>query len=533
MNRKHIFASVLAVLLSSLIFYYIGVSSQPVLGDRLNVEIYPETCKLYPSQTQDFIAIVHNGQPPFKYLWTVNNTVFGSENNVQNRTHSIVFGFENKCNYIVLSVIVTDSQLRIGSASVLVHDPAFTDIPKYLDATMPYSYLVETNTSHVIAYNGSTWKADYGPSTNASEIFQTLINEGINGNGNTIFVKAGDYEDIDLLMWDDSTYGDYRNSVNIIGEIRPYSRGVVFMGSGATMIRSNNTQYPSGGWGAYHKIENIRFEHMTPNADAVTLDFWYLEPELDHVSCTNTNATRQGMGIRYGSGMGVSGGNLVTCEDIAVGFYGTGMNVSADHVVFVNPSIYGCDEYGLYWKDSAWSSFVNLQIILPDGTCNQSYCIYLNHLGQGNTIFDVNIEGSATTLEKPFITYENDWKPVQIYGFYSDIVLDTGVPFWNRTSTGGGAEYVVYIEAHSGTYISDVGNYATVADNEVLSHGLLDAPWYMLLTLKDGADIAKGLIIGAEWISSTQFRVGVYYSNGTAYTTDDVDIYYYGNVNRR
>jgi len=418
----------------------------------------------------------------------------------------------------------------------LVYDPAFSDIPRYFDAEMPYSYKISNNGTHVVAYNGTTHKIDYGPSTNASYVIQTCWNLLALGNGGTISLKIGIYESIDLLMWDDSTYGGRKiSSVALVGETIPSQRGVVFRGSSDTMIRSNNTQYPTGAWGAYHSIENILFEHTTPNDDAVTLDFWYLQPELDNIVCSNKNATRQGMAIRYGSGMGVTGQNLVTCEDVSVGYYGVGMNVSADHVVFVNPSIYGCDDFGLWWGDSCWSSFVNLQIILPDGTCNQSYPIYLNHLGQGNTIFDVNIEGSATTLERPFITVKGiaGWKPLQIFGFYSDVALDTGVPFWNRTDTGGGAEY--WVEAHSGTYRSGKGQLVTVSDGEWVTHGLLAQPYYCHATVEDDLLKEAGVchIVSVSAKNATHVQISVKHAtDGSSHAGDDIEVYVLCDVNR-
>jgi hypothetical protein len=64
------------------------------------------------------------------------------------------------------------------------------DMPRYLEATLPCDYLINTNTSHYFLGNGTTWKWDW-IGTNFASALEFASN---NASGGDIYVCKGTYE---------------------------------------------------------------------------------------------------------------------------------------------------------------------------------------------------------------------------------------------------------------------------------------------------------------------------------------------------
>lgn len=75
-------------------------------------------------------------------------------------------------------------------------------IPKYLESTLPYSYIIDTNSTHYFAYNGTTWKKDY-ESTNASYVVQQVFDvcSGSNRGGTISWGKGLFHFEYDVKYW--------------------------------------------------------------------------------------------------------------------------------------------------------------------------------------------------------------------------------------------------------------------------------------------------------------------------------------------
>jgi len=151
-NKRLLTATFILILVSASLFatwaFAATLNGEKESGN-LDVEIMPRQAKLYPGQSQLFSVVLYNGTAPFTYRWESNGTYLASSPTVD-------FSFQTACEYTVLSVCVTDSKGNIGFDSVFVYDPAFESRLRYFDASMPYSYLVESNGTHAFMMNGTT-----------------------------------------------------------------------------------------------------------------------------------------------------------------------------------------------------------------------------------------------------------------------------------------------------------------------------------------------------------------------------------------
>jgi len=228
----------------------------------LDVEIYPRDIKLCVGETQLFQLIVRNGSAPFSYRWYSNGTLIGFEATVD-------FGFTEPCNYIILSVTVTDSVGLIGVDSVLVYDP--TEI-----LIEPVSYVTEA--SYVVSEDGTTTYMRNGTSgeipwesTDSSAILQACI--GNLTSGGIIFIKQGDYTLTATLTvttsgiifrgegdsYDATTGTTLRLANNVNGDIIDFSGTI--MGCGVYQIHFEGTRSQQTAGHAIH-LTNTDFTRI-------------------------------------------------------------------------------------------------------------------------------------------------------------------------------------------------------------------------------------------------------------------------------
>lgn len=64
---------------------------------------------------------------------------------------------------------------------------SFESLPIYVDAPLPYSYLIDSNSTHYFMFNGTTKKLDF-QSTNRTHA-ETLAVGNLTANGGTIFLR--------------------------------------------------------------------------------------------------------------------------------------------------------------------------------------------------------------------------------------------------------------------------------------------------------------------------------------------------------
>ncbi len=147
------------------------------VNTRLLVSISPRDVKLAVGEDQIFTALVEGGMKPYSYVWRVNGTIYGENNN------AIIFHFEEPCNFITLSVDVTDDNGDFGYAFTTVYDPITITAGSFADTA-----------AYVLSIDGSTYYAKSGitgqvtSSSNSSALIAT-----IGASGGQIFVKDGTY----------------------------------------------------------------------------------------------------------------------------------------------------------------------------------------------------------------------------------------------------------------------------------------------------------------------------------------------------
>lgn len=100
-------------------------------------------------------------------------------------------------------------------------------VPKYFEGVLPCSYVIDTNSTHVFCYNGTTWKLEFS-GTNASIVIQSAID-----TGKGIFVKNGTYSLSGSLILRNETIIDgegdstvFKPLDNIIAFISPTNKQV-------------------------------------------------------------------------------------------------------------------------------------------------------------------------------------------------------------------------------------------------------------------------------------------------------------------
>jgi hypothetical protein len=92
----------------------------------------------------------------------------------------------NKFIVVVLSFLLLVSvTVQIGSTSF---QGSFEALPIYVDAPLPYSYLIDSNSTHYFMFNGTTKKLDNNPSTNRTYL-ETLAVGNLTANGGTVFLR--------------------------------------------------------------------------------------------------------------------------------------------------------------------------------------------------------------------------------------------------------------------------------------------------------------------------------------------------------
>lgn len=156
-------------------------------------------------------------------------------------------------------------------------------VPKYNDSTLPYSYIIDTNSTHYFMYNGTTWRKD-ASSTILQDIWNWAVTNTSNIGGGNVLFRDGNFTFADY-----DTYGNalLRSNVSVFGS------GV------GTVFYSSTTL---DGWrgiieaSANPRIYNIRLSNFvldgrgTDMGMVTAVGVWIFNTtniEIDHVTFRN------------------------------------------------------------------------------------------------------------------------------------------------------------------------------------------------------------------------------------------------------
>lgn len=467
-DKKHIISFLLMITLITAIYPFIiqnpiqtikvkPENPLPPVMAHLNVSIFPESAKLFPGETETFGAVIYNGTPPFTYRWQINGTATNCSSPM------FEFSFKQNCSFILLSVEVTDFHDVFGYASVLVYDPAFIGIPKYIDTELPFSYLLRDNGTHYVAYNGTTWKADYGPSTNASSTLIYAYNHLTSGRTwpEKVVLKGVFTLDTSPVL-----------PSNLIFDAQ---EAKIIMASGSVNIKFEN-HYGSPYTGNITILGGVYRGYTTTVATHYCFDLWY---------CANVKI------------IGVDASN-----------FRKGVSVSYSHQIYTydsnfhNPMGYGDSGGGFYFKDSydsevkgnivkvrgtgvmtdtgvsgirviendisAWEGMLNHAIYFSGGTGSQGNTL------KSNTIHDRgSVGGLAILIKSPgniialnTIYNLDSWGITidsELASYHADCNIVYGNTFFKCTNTWGGCVYI-------GSQVGDVTMYGNVTNNQIFGN---------------------------------------------------------------
>ena len=388
MNKKILAVVGIVLLLCGILASYQAIARQqnkkPKTFPSLNVKIQPETAKLHPQEHQLFMVVVYNGTPPFTYAWKANGTTV----NCSEPTYD--FTFQQPCNYIILSVKATDFHGLSGDDSVLVYDPSWESIPRYLESTLPFSYMIETNGTHYFMYNGTTWKKDM-ESTDAEAILEAT--DGNLTSGGRIFIRDG------LYTFDDKWEISYSN-IDVIGEswntILKLGNEVndhVIYAEGKSNIRVSNL-----------KIDGNKAQQTgSASTTLAGINFWNSSYCcVDHVWTYNT--TRYGVDFGLDSYYcGITNSRIENPTDNGILFH------QAFYCYAIGNTVTGASDVGLSVANGSFNVFDNNWSF--DNMHNDARTEYNGHWGAG-----IEYAGAKKN------TFSNNW----IWGNEIGIYTQTG-----------------------------------------------------------------------------------------------------------
>jgi len=315
----------------------------------------------------------------------------------------------------------------------------------------PYSWLIYKKGNLTVAKNGSTGGIIKGK--NASTVMQSAINTLTYGG--KIFVKRGAYNfgtnTLEVTMKSSPYY------LMITGE----GRNTKITGSGTNMIDITNTSWVSG----ILELKNLFFEHNAP-ASGITLDFTYGVTRLKNILVKNTNATKTGKtGIKIGPNLNSP---HATWDTVSVVRYGTGIDISLDHILLLNPVVSETTEIAYHF--SAYS----MQVVLIDPhvylAADGGNCVGYKwtNAGRQHLLLNPHYETHAEPHNAYAFEKITGWVPV-IYNFDSATLTD------KTLLASGSLKFINYV----GSFITVKRGDATISAGSTsvdVPHGLAITP---------------------------------------------------------
>ena len=129
----------------------------------------------------------------------------------------------NKFVVSVLALLLLVSvSVQIGNTSF---QGSFEALPIYVDAPLPYSYLIDSNSTHYFLFNGTTKKLDNNPSTNRTYL-ETLAVGNLTANGGTVFLRDVQWNTSITLPSNVQIYSTYQGNYYVWGDNGFWVNGV-------------------------------------------------------------------------------------------------------------------------------------------------------------------------------------------------------------------------------------------------------------------------------------------------------------------
>ena len=129
----------------------------------------------------------------------------------------------NKFVVSVLALLLLVSvSVQIGNTSF---QGSFEALPIYVDAPLPYSYLIDSNSTHYFMFNGTTKKLDNNPSTNRTYL-ETLAVGNLTANGGTVFLRDVQWNTSITLPSNVQIYSTYQGNYYVWGDNGFWVNGV-------------------------------------------------------------------------------------------------------------------------------------------------------------------------------------------------------------------------------------------------------------------------------------------------------------------
>jgi len=411
------------------------------------------------------------------------------------------------------------SSSYVGTTSEVWVNPPFSEA----------SYVVgQYNSTYYYAENCTTGKYDFGNvavsggyvSSNASYVFQSCINILISYRGGTIYTKNGIYTVTNGLT---ITYPSGGSTIHIVGE----GAGSSGATANATVIIFTGDKFldiTNNAWTSVPELllENLYIRHYTKNNNSICLDLTYCQPILRNIRLSNINGTRQGTAIRTGGA--ACPGKTVSWYDVTVTDFGVGYYLSLDHLALFNTVANSPKYYGFILGFGYFMCLYSPQVFVANNTYTTCRPFYVNGSMDACQIFNPSVE-MWSPLTYPIFSKSGIYADrVTIYG----IDADSG----STLSSSYAATDFVFVGCRAYTYMTENIGYATVANGEWVSHNLVTTPQCVQITVRTYVYGSPAMPVVVSWVNTnaTMFQVTVYWTNGTAITTDAINISWYARV---
>lgn len=348
------------------------------------------------------------------------------------------------------------------------------------------SYIIYSGSGNYYAKNGSTGVVDYSGS-NAATVLQ-----------NTISAVTGSTYGGKIVIRDHLNLGSTGIVVSFTGDNDLIIEGIspkksVLSGSAdPSMLDVTNTSWTVG---KSHRFElkNLRFQHDTQSAAAITLDLTYSDAHLENVHIYNVNATKRGTGSKVGP---YDNSGLPVWKNVYSSKYAVCFDFGIDHIISTN--LYGLypGTEAFYIHNCTHTLHINPHIFW-ETTGVTAHAFHFDTIRCGTTVFNPIIE-KTTTGYMFYLTNMDVWQ-VSVY----EIASQTG-----STTTG----YMkltndfdnITINSNTHRYKTrNSGYYNLTSQSGSFAHGM--ATGASVVTLTASGSNSAGYLGGLYWYPSGSF----------------------------
>jgi len=166
------------------------------------------------------------------------------------------------------------------------------------------------------------------------------------------------------------------------------------------------------------------------------------------------------------------------------------------------------------------------------GSISGSIAIYFNgtNVGDTNSFSDMGIESAETGISISTSSYRNWFQNIRIESVTLDATVQGNYNIFsscnfansNLTVSGAGNRFL-----ECGGFVTESYGRTTVAYDEWVAHGLAGSPDAVQLALRTPVYDGVQVVVGYTAWNATKFKVRCYWVNGTAITSDAIQIDYH------